>query len=63
MRIYIFNITVLLLITISLSQIDPPKWPLVFSQSMAVNFGTYNTTGKFWYNYNILGQRYDFENG
>lgn len=43
--------------------IDPPIWPNAFSQSYSVNFGTYNTTGRLWYDYDHQGQRYDYANG
>lgn len=56
-------VVLLILCITSILAIEPPVWPKVFSQSMTVDFGYYSTPGKFWYNYNIKAQRYDYSNG
>lgn len=37
------------LLIVVVFSVDPPIWPVKFSQSMNVDFGDLVTTGKYWY--------------
>lgn len=50
-------------ILIGVASIDPPLWPVWFSQSMTANFKDLNTTASYWYDSQLGAERYDFANG
>lgn len=63
-----FSLTCLVfsLLSIATFSMAPPIWPEVFSQSFFIQFNDSTstvTTGKFWYDSTVGGQRFDFEDG